>query len=157
MSLLKNKIMNIRKSTKDDVCRICEIIVYNNRMNFFPIFNDEDYSFRIMNVRDLMEEYLEEDDFDNIFVFDDGIIRGFVHVKGEEVKKLYVDSFFQSRGYGSELLEYAVNEKGAKWLWALEKNEKALRFYERHGFHPTGQWRYEDDTTEKLIVLRLNE
>jgi len=148
---------NIRNATKDDLCRISEIIVYNNRLNFFPIFNDEEYSFKIMNVSDLMNEYLQEEDFDNMFVYDDGIIRGFLHINGEEVKKLYVDSFFQNRGYGHKLLDYAVNEKGSCWLWALEKNTSALRFYERHGFLPTGEWKYEEDTTERLIVLKLNK
>ncbi|MBR6801012.1 MAG: GNAT family N-acetyltransferase [Eubacteriaceae bacterium] len=146
---------NIRPATKDDVCRISEIIVFNNRMNFFPIFNDEEYSFKFFNVSYLMNEYLSTPEvFSEIYVYDDGIIRGFVHVHGEEVKKLYVEHFFQNRGYGHELLQFAVNEKGADHLWALEKNEKALRFYSRHGFFPTGEWRYEDDTTEKLIVLK---
>ncbi len=146
---------NIRNATKDDLCRIAEIIVYNNRKNFFPIFNDEEYSFKIMNVVDVRNEYLSDEDcLNDIFVYDDGIIRGFIHVKNGEVKKLYVDSFFQSRGFGHSLLEFAVFQKNADHLWALEKNEGALRFYARHGFLPAGEWEYEEGTTEKLILLR---
>ena len=37
--------MNIRQAQEKDVSRIAEILVYNNRVNFFPIFKDEDYSF----------------------------------------------------------------------------------------------------------------
>jgi putative acetyltransferase len=36
----------------------------------------------------------------------------------------------------------------------LEKNEKAIRFYERHGFIRTGEKKPEEGTTEYLILLR---
>ena len=144
---------NIRVSTKEDISRIAEIMVFNNRMYFYPIFQDEGYSFKFFNVIDVANEYLGMPEiFDEIFVYDDGIVRGFIHIKDTEVKKLYVDNFFQDRGIGSKLLEFAMN-KGADHLWALEKNTSALRFYSRYGFEPTGEWRYETDTTEKLIVL----
>ena len=43
--------------------------------------------------------------------------------------------------------------RGCRFLWALEKNERALRFYERHGFTDTGERKYEDGTTEYLVKL----
>ncbi len=144
---------NIRISSKEDICRIAEIMVFNNRMYFFPIFKDEEYSFKFFNVADLCNEYLSAPEvFNEIFVYDDGILRGFIHIKETEVKKLYVDNFFQNRGIGGKLLTFAMN-KGADHLWALEKNTSALRFYARHGFEPTGEWRYEEGTAEKLIYL----
>jgi len=42
---------------------------------------------------------------------------------------------------------------GACHLWALEKNRRAIAFYARHGFLPTGEKKPEDDTTEYLIHL----
>lgn len=33
--------MNIRKAIIDDLSRVAEIYVFNNRINFFPIFKDE--------------------------------------------------------------------------------------------------------------------
>ncbi|MFR3912417.1 MAG: hypothetical protein ACLTYB_14985 [Clostridium paraputrificum] len=30
---------------------------------------------------------------------------------------MYVDTFFQSKGIGKELIEYAINEYGANNLW----------------------------------------
>ena len=33
----------------------------------------------------------------------------------------------------------AIREHDAEYLWALEKNTKAIRFYERYGFHLTGE------------------
>jgi putative acetyltransferase len=38
-------------------------------------------------------------------------------------------------------------------LWALEKNTRAIRFYERHGFKITTDKELEEDTTEYLIRL----
>ena len=39
-------------------------------------------------------------------------------------------------------------------LWVLEKNVKAIRFYERHGFFATGEKKLEDGTSEYLILMR---
>ena len=150
--------MYIRQATKEDVSRIAEILVYNNRTNLFPIFQDEEYSFGEMQVLTVAENYLQDDEMrNNVFVYDDGIIRGFVQIEGKEIKKLYVDTFFQSKGIGAALIGYAVTEKGAKYLWALEKNRKAIRFYERHGFHPTGERIFEEGTTEYLLKLTRQE
>ena len=150
--------MYIRQATKEDVSRIAEILVYNNRTNYFPIFQDEGYSFGEMQVLTVAENYLQDDEMrNNVFVYDDGIIRGFVQIEGKEIKKLYVDTFFQSKGIGAALIGYAVTVKGAEYLWALEKNRKAIRFYERHGFHPTGERIFEDGTTEYLLKLTRQE
>ena len=37
--------MSIRKAKQEDLSRIGEIYVFNNRMNYLPIFKDENYSF----------------------------------------------------------------------------------------------------------------
>ena len=72
---------------------------------------------------------------------------------GTEICKLYVDMSFQSRGIGGALIKFALNELHADHLWALEKNSGAVSFYLRHGFHLTGQKRFEEDTTEYLVKL----
>jgi putative acetyltransferase len=51
-------------------------------------------------------------------------------------------------------LEYAVKEHHADHLWALEKNAKAIRFYERHGFTVTGEKKQEEGTSEYLVLLK---
>jgi putative acetyltransferase len=65
-----------------------------------------------------------------------------------------VEPVLQNASIGSQLLEYAVKEHGADHLWALEKNIKAIRFYERHGFIATGEKKPEDGTTEYLVLLK---
>ena len=64
-----------------------------------------------------------------------------------------MDSFFQSQGGGDVLIRYAIEEVGADNLWALEKNKRAISFYQKHGFQVTGRKRLEEDTTEYLVKL----
>ena len=146
--------MSIRPALPADASRIAEIIVFNNRLNFFPIFGNEGYSFGEMQVVPMAQAFREDADrIKNTYVYDDGIVRGLLMVRGDEIEKLYVEPALQSQGVGAALLEYAVSKLGAQWLWALEKNERALRFYKRHGFVPTGERKFEDGTTEYLVKL----
>ncbi len=146
--------MYIRKATKADISRIAEILVFNNRMNFYPIFKDEAYSFGEMQVISVANGWLsDENELNKIFVYDDGIIRGFISVDGVEVKKLYVDTFFQSYGVGAKLIEFAIKRCGVKFLWALEKNERGIAFYKKHGFKLTEEKIFEEGTTEYLVKL----
>lgn len=147
--------MDIRQAQEKDLSRIAEILVYNNRVNYFPIFKDEGYSFGKLQVMSVAGEYLRDKErLQNTFVFDDGIIRGFIQLSGREIQKLYVDTFFQNRGIGAALLSFAIRERQSDFLWALEKNTKALRFYERHGFYPAEERRLEEGTSEYLVKLK---
>ena len=65
---------------------------------------------------------------ENIYVFDDGVIRGFIEMNGTQLSKIYVDSFFQSQGVGDALIRYATEEFGADNLWALERIKEQFRF-----------------------------
>ena len=146
--------VNIRKATKKDLSRIAEIYVFNNRMNYWPIFKDDGFSFGELQVVTMIDNYFGKDEIlKNILVYDDGLIKGFIQMNGTEICKIYVDTFFQSKGIGKELIEYAINEYGANNLWALEKNERAICFYKKHGFNLTGQKKFEEDTVEYLVQL----
>ena len=147
--------MNIRKAQSKDLSRIAEIFVFNNRINYFPIFKDEGYSFGELQVVSLINNYFgREEILENIFVYDDGIVRGFLQANGTEIRKLYVDPCFQGSGVGHRLIEFAVENFGANLVWALEKNTRAIKFYNKHGFLPTGKKEFEDGTTEFLVELR---
>lgn len=145
----------IRKAKINDLSRIAEIYIFNNRVNYFPLFKDEEYSFGQLQVVSFVHHYLSKEEIlKSLFVFDDGIIKGFFQISGTEILKLYVDTFFQSKGIGHELINYAVQELQADHLWALEKNTRAISFYQRHGFHLTGQKTLEEGTTEYLVQLK---
>ncbi len=64
-----------------------------------------------------------------------------------------MEPILQGKSIGSKLLECAVSEKGAMFLWALEKNVRAIKFYEKHGFHITNERKFEEDTIEYLVRL----
>lgn len=123
-------------------------------MNYFPIFKDEKFSFGELQVVTMSDNYFGKDKIlKNILVYDDGLIKGFIQMNGSEICKIYVDTFFQGEGIGKELIEYAINEYHANNLWALEKNERAICFYKKHGFNLTGQKKFEEDTVEYLVQL----
>ena len=142
----------IRKATIDDLSRIAEILVFNYRLYFYPIFKSDEYYFDELQVPALMKEY--ESELDSLYVYDDGVVKGFIKIEGTYIARLFVEPVIQNASIGSKLLEYAVKEHNADHLWALEKNVKAIRFYERHGFTATGEKKLEEDTTEYLILMR---
>lgn len=146
----------IRKAEPGDLSRIAEILVFVKRINYRPIFQNDSYSFGELQVLTVAEAYKAL--LLHIWVYDDGgIVKGLVHIEGQEVKELYVDAFFENQGIGGELLDFAVENFGADHLWALEKNVGALRFYARHGFYPTGEKIFEEDTPEYLLHLRRGQ
>lgn len=128
----------IRKATDSDFPRIAEIYVFNNRLEYFPIFNNIDFSFGELKVVSYIDE-LKNKKYENIFVYDDGVIKGFIIINDGEIDKLHIEYFFQNQGIGSILLEYAIKNCGGKYLWALEKNTRAIRFYEGHGLVNSGE------------------
>lgn len=146
---------HIRQATAGDVSRLAEILVFNNRLNFYPIFRCDEYSFGEMQVIPIANKMLAKPQvLANTYVYDDGIVRGMMVLEGDEVKRLFVEPAFQGRGIGAALLEYAVAEHQVTHLWAMEKNVRAIRFYERHGFHVTDEKVFEEDTPEYLVHLK---
>jgi putative acetyltransferase len=147
--------MHIRKATAQDISRIAEILVFVKRINFRPIFKNDDYSFIELQVLPVVQEYSSPDILEHIWVYDDGIVKGMIHIQGAEIRELYVDYFFQNQGIGAELIEFAKSNFPVRFLWAIEKNTGAIRFYENHGFYRTDTRKLEAGTTEYLILLVL--
>ncbi len=144
----------IRKAVNHDVSRIAEILVFVKRINFRPIFQNDNFSFGELQVLPVAKKYSDRELLDNIWVYDDhGIVKGMIHIEGKEIKELYVDYFFQNLGIGSELIEFAKENYDVRFLWAIEKNTDALRFYEAHDFHLTDMKKLEEGTTEYLVMM----
>jgi len=145
---------NIRQATLADTARVAEIEIFNYRLNFYPIFQNDWFYFDEKQVPKEMKRYeTEKGLLENTFVYDDGVVKGFIQMDGSKVAKLFVEPVLQGQGIGAKLLEYAVAEQQASHLWALEKNVKAIKFYERHGFHMTTEKELEEGTTEYLVRL----
>ena len=63
-----------------------------------------------------------------------------VSVTGNLIEDLYVLPERQNKGYGTELLQFAVAKcTDRPTLWILENNVRAKRLYERLGFSETGR------------------
>lgn len=144
----------IRKANLSDLSRIAEILVFNKRINYRPIFHNDDFSFNELQVINVAKEYSRLSILNNIYVYDDGIVKGMIHIDDKEIKELYVEHFFQNQGIGSKLIEYAIVVFECNYLWALEKNRKAIEFYNRHGFVFEGEKKFEEGTNEFLIKLK---
>jgi hypothetical protein len=78
---------------------------------------------------------------------------------GMELERIYVIREFQGKKMGQELLNKALelakkNQMDYLWLGVWEKNEGAIRFYERNGFSVTGShpFRMGDDIQTDLIM-----
>jgi putative acetyltransferase len=144
----------IRKAEINDISRIAEILVFVKRMNYRVIFRNDAVSFGEIQVIPVAEEYSHPEILDSIWVYEDeGIVKGLIRIVGKEVVELYVEHFFQGQGIGAALIEFAIKEHDVRTLWVLEKNTSAIRFYEAHGFHVTGNKELEEGTPEYKVLM----
>lgn len=143
----------IRPAEERDASRIAEILIFSKRVNYRRIFHNDKVSFGEMQVLPLALSLIGDKALlGQYLVYDDGIVKGLVRVEEDEVMEIYVDPLFTGKGIGGRLLEYAV-QKGARTLWVLEKNIRAVAFYERHGFVLTGERAPEGDTGEYIVRM----
>ncbi len=108
-----------------------------------------------MQVYPLAKSYIDNPDkLEGIWVYDDEFVKGVIHHEGKQIVELYVDSFFENQGIGSKLIKYAIEYLGCDFLWVLEKNISAIRFYQRNGFMITDEKQYEEGTTEHIVKMK---
>jgi len=143
----------IRKAEPKDISRIAEILVFTKRMKYRSIFHNDEYSFNGLQVVKVADEFKDPEHLDKVWVYDDGIVKGMIHLKGKEIAELYVDYFFWKEGIGSKLIEFAKEKFDVKSVWTLEKNGDAIRFYEAHGFKLNGKRQLEEGTPEYIVML----
>lgn len=70
-----------------------------------------------------------------VFVLEDdrcGAV-GFIGIIGGKIEMLFVDSACHGQGFGTELIEFAINN-GATAVDVNEQNPSAVRFYMNRGF-----------------------
>jgi len=145
----------IRHAAIADASRIAEILIFVKRMNYRKIFKNDSVSFGEMQVYPLAKRYIDNsDELDRIWVYDDEFVKGMIHIEGKQIVELYVDTFFENQGIGSRLIKYAIEKQDCDYLWVLEKNVKAIKFYQRHGFVITEERKYEEGTTEYVVKMK---
>jgi GNAT superfamily N-acetyltransferase len=75
---------------------------------------------------------------------------------GQELLGLYTRERYWHSGLGSRLLLQCLESRAAE-LWLFEGNERALRFYERHGFSLDGQRRLDPPYGLELHMSRTSD
>lgn len=163
---LKRKCFMIRKAAKEDASRLAEILIFAKRGAYRPIFRNDFVSFNEMSVLDTALHFRDNPEaLGGIYVYDDGIVRGMMHIeeyrangqgRAFQLKELYVDYFFQRQGIGRKLMRGFLDmaregDADSVFLWVLEKNTAAIKFYTSAGFRATGERRQEPGTTEYLL------
>ncbi len=144
----------IRKAVTQDASRLAEILIFTKRMNYRKIFHNDRVSFGEMQVYPLAQDYIENPQkLKNIWVYDDEFVKGMMHIEGKEIVELYVDCFFQNEGIGGRLIEFAIQMFDVQDLFVLEKNIRAIRFYQHHGFSLTQDRRLEEGTTAYIVKM----
>ena len=86
-------------------------------------------------------------------------------VRGILLDKIYLDKKYQKKGYGTQLLDYCIQEAkrdgyNRLWLGVWERNHAAIAFYKRQGFKKIGthDWKFKNEThdyTDVDILMSL--
>lgn len=133
----------LRKAGNRDISRIAEILIFTKRTTYRPIFKNDNVSFNEMQVLNEIEKLSQPSVLDNIYVYDDGIVKAMVKIEdvGEKTKvsEFFVDPFFQGEGIGTKILNNVIDKSKEVFLYVLDKNERAIRFYVKMGFKYTGE------------------
>ena len=81
---------------------------------------------------------------------------GIVSVTGSLIEDLYIRPDMQNMGYGTKLLQYAIDHCGdTPTLWILENNKGAERLYRRTGFTETGRKNAITDELDEIEFILI--
>ena len=83
-----------------------------------------------------------------------GKILGFIGLADGKAEMLFVSPDCFGRGIGSELLTFAVRQRGVTLVDVNEQNPAALKFYRKHGFAVDGRSPL-DDQGNPFPILHL--
>ena len=137
---MEKSMAHVRNAVKEDISRIAEILVFSKRTHYRRIFQDDDFSFGVLQVLSVAQDLQEAPEkIKNYWVYDDGFVKGLIHLEEDEISELYVDPFFEHQGIGTALLDLAFSKILNPQLWVLEGNDQAIGFYKKHGFFFTGK------------------
>lgn len=121
--------MKIRRAVVEDILQVARVFKSSREfaLPYLPRLHtaDEDFEFFLRVV------------FPNqqIFVCEtDGGILGFIAYDNDWVHHLYVLPDSIGEGIGERLLAQAFSGSKQLQLWAFQRNERAIAFYEKHGF-----------------------
>ena len=109
--------------------------------------------FTEMHTPDRQREYLsgKMDGGTKIYMLVEDRPVGIVSVTDSLIEDLYVLPDMQNRGYGTKLLQYAMEQcRDTPVLWILENNTGAAKLYRREGFRETGRRSFIADGLDEI-------
>jgi GNAT superfamily N-acetyltransferase len=92
----------------------------------------------------------------SLYMLIEDIPVGIVSVYDNLIENLYILPDEQRKGYGTQLLEFAIQQcKGIPTLWILENNYIASSLYSKCGFQKTGVYHKLSDTLSEIEMKRV--
>jgi RimJ/RimL family protein N-acetyltransferase len=81
-------------------------------------------------------ELKENELYQEIDLLVDGVKIGTAEVdlNGKTLSRLMIDTAFQDKGYGQEIVRMLIEKYGCDNLWVVADNERAIHVYEKLGF-----------------------
>ena len=71
-----------------------------------------------------------------------GIVKTFESNNALEIESIYILNEYRGKGLGRQFIDFIkADRSGSIFLWVLEINTNARKFYEKNGFLPTGNTR----------------
>lgn len=169
--------MEVRTCAIEDVKTLRALAIKTYRETFDFHNNEENmkaYLEEAYNLPKLKRE-LQTEASSFYFLYDQGVLMGYLKVndflaqsdvhdpESLELERIYILADYHGKGYGKILMDKAIevaNEKDKKYIWlgVWEHNDKALAFYQKHGFYQFGAHDFvmgDDAQTDYLMRKNL--
>jgi GNAT superfamily N-acetyltransferase len=117
----------IRRAGADDIDAIAELYERSFALlDFLP---------KLHTLDELKDWFVGVVDRHEVWLYEqNGGIAGFSALSADELEYLYLEPAAIGRGIGSALFLHATERRpGGFHFWVFQQNERARRFYERHG------------------------
>lgn len=75
----------------------------------------------------------------DLYIIGEDSIAGVLGVSGENLEMLFIDAGARRKGYGEQMIRFAISELGVRKVDVNEQNDQAVGFYRKMGFIQTGR------------------
>lgn len=135
----------IRKFKNDDLLDIMEIWL-NANIDAHSFISADYWKNNFDTVKQLIPQA-------EVFVYEeDGNVLGFIGLMDEYIAGIFVDKLKRSNGIGFSLLHMAKEKKNRLVLSVYSKNERAIQFYKKAGFH-IKECKLDEETKEEEYIM----
>jgi putative acetyltransferase len=96
-------------------------------------------------------------DFEVYCIMTNKEVAGFIGVAEHKIEMLFLSPDFIGKGFGKELMLFAIKELKADKVDVNEQNTKAVEFYQKFGFKPYERTDKDDQGRDyPLLRMKLN-